>query len=192
MLGVDAGLAADRGIDLRQERGRHLDEVHAAPHDACRETGEVADHAAAERNDRVAAFEPRGKHAVHDVLKCRETLGLLAGRQCDGDIADAGRVEAGSQCRKMRGGDVLVGDHSHANAGQARRDLVAGTLDQAVADQDVVGALAEPDIDGGQLGCRHAAAPSIAASRSASASITSSAITSLRSSRVGTVTSAVA
>ena len=93
----------------------------------------------------------------------------------------------------MGGRNVLVGNHGDANAGQARSDLVAGALNQAVADQDVVGALAEPDIDGRHFSCSsHAAAPSIAASRIAIASITSSAITSLRSSRVGTVTSAVA
>ena len=45
---VDAGLAADRGIDLRQQRGRHLYEVDAAAQDGCREAGEIADHAAAE------------------------------------------------------------------------------------------------------------------------------------------------
>ncbi len=48
-----------------------------------------------------------------------------------GDAADAGRVEAGGQRRKMRGGDVLVGDDGGANAGQARGDLVAGARDQA-------------------------------------------------------------
>ena len=140
---------------------------------------------------------PRSSRAArtrsHHILRRCEALGLLAGRQDDSDIADAGRVEAGGQSRKMRGSDVLVGDDSSADPWQARCDLAAGARDQAVADQDVVGTLAEPDIDGRQRGtCCHAAAPSIAARRSTRASITSSAITSLRSSRVSTVTSAVA
>ena len=97
---VDAGLAADRGIDLRQQRGRHLHEIHAAPHDAGGKAGEVADDAAAERDDRIAALEPGGKHAVDHLLQRCEALGLLAGRQRDRDSADAGRVEAGRQRRQ--------------------------------------------------------------------------------------------
>ena len=70
----------------------------------------------------------------------------------------------------------------------------AGARDQAVADQDVVGALAEPDLDGRHRARSSRRRPlrSPQAEMPASASITSSAITSLRSSRVGTVTSAVA
>ena len=56
---IDAGLAADRGIDLGQERRRHLHEAHAAPHDRGGETGEIADDAAAERHDEIAALDAR-------------------------------------------------------------------------------------------------------------------------------------
>ena len=48
---VDAGLAADRGVDLREQRGRHLHEVDAALVAGGGEAGHVADHAAAERDD---------------------------------------------------------------------------------------------------------------------------------------------
>jgi hypothetical protein len=42
--------------------------VHSAPDDPCRETGEIADHAAAKRDDGIAPLEPRCQYAVHDLL----------------------------------------------------------------------------------------------------------------------------
>ena len=52
---VDRGLAADRGVDLREQRGRHLDERHAALVDGGGEPRQVADHAAAQRDDQRVA-----------------------------------------------------------------------------------------------------------------------------------------
>ena len=73
---IDAGLAADRGIDLRQQRGRHLHEVEAAPHARRGEAGEIADHAAAERDDQIAALDARRDdrlaHASRSVAKLLE------------------------------------------------------------------------------------------------------------------------
>ena len=54
---VDAGLAADRAVDLGEQRRRDLHEAHAAAQDARGEAREVADHAAAEGDDNVAALE---------------------------------------------------------------------------------------------------------------------------------------
>ena len=89
--GVDAGLAADRGIDLREQRRRHLDEAHAAPHDAGGKAGEVADHAAAEGEDDVAALEPRGEQRVDDLSSAAKLFDAFAGRDDDRDMLDAGR-----------------------------------------------------------------------------------------------------
>ena len=78
---VDAGLAADRGIDLREERGRHLHEAHAAAHDGGGEAREVADHAAAERDDEIAALDPRGEDRVADPLELAIGFRGLARRE---------------------------------------------------------------------------------------------------------------
>ena len=48
---VDADLAADRAVDLRQQRRRHLDDRDAAQVGGRGEAGDVADHAAADRDD---------------------------------------------------------------------------------------------------------------------------------------------
>ncbi len=58
-----AGLAADRAVDLREQGGRHLDEAAAAVDDRRGETGEVADHAAAEGDDLVARARRRARAA---------------------------------------------------------------------------------------------------------------------------------
>jgi hypothetical protein len=47
---IDRGLAAHRGIDLRQQRGRDLDEGHAALVAGGGKAAHVADHPAAERD----------------------------------------------------------------------------------------------------------------------------------------------
>ena len=60
---VDRHLAADGGVDLGEQRRRHLDEPDAAQKGRGDVAGEVADHAAAERHDDVAAaYNNRGLH----------------------------------------------------------------------------------------------------------------------------------
>ena len=54
---VDAGLAADRGVDHREQRRRHLHDWDAAHVRRGDESGQVANDAAAERDDRRVAPE---------------------------------------------------------------------------------------------------------------------------------------
>ena len=60
---VDSGLAADRGVDLGDERRRHLDDGNASLVDGGAEAGEVADDAAAERDQGVVAADARERRA---------------------------------------------------------------------------------------------------------------------------------
>ena len=82
---VDAGLAAVRRVDLRDERGRDLHDRHAALVGRRAEAREVADDAAAERDEvigsRHARAGERGPHAIGG----GERLALLAGRDRDGE-----------------------------------------------------------------------------------------------------------
>ena len=66
-LRVDPGLAADRGIHLRQQRGRDLHERQAAQGRRRGEPRQIADHAAAQRDDRGAPLDPRLQQLVDDV-----------------------------------------------------------------------------------------------------------------------------
>ncbi len=83
LRGVDAGLAADRGVHLRQQRRRHLHEVEAAPHAGGGKAGKIADHAAAERDDQIAALDLRGDQGLADLLERRVVLRALALRHDD-------------------------------------------------------------------------------------------------------------
>ena len=75
---IDAGLATDRRVDLREQRRRHLDEVDAALVRGGGEPGDVADDAAAEGDDRSRSVEPGREHRVVERLEHRGVLELLA------------------------------------------------------------------------------------------------------------------
>ena len=61
---IDAGLAANGEIDLRQQRRRDLHQAHAAFQDAGGESRQVADDAAAQRDDEIAALQPQVQQRV--------------------------------------------------------------------------------------------------------------------------------
>ena len=75
---VHAGLAADRAVDHREQRGRHLHDVDAAVVHRGREAGRVADDAAADRDHDVAAQQAPLRELAAQVLDRRERLGVLA------------------------------------------------------------------------------------------------------------------
>ena len=62
---VHCGLAADRGVDLGEQRGRHLHERDAAVVHGGREPDGVADDAAPERHDEVAAQQSPAASSPH-------------------------------------------------------------------------------------------------------------------------------
>ena len=85
---VDAGLAAVGGVDLGDQRGRHLHDRHPALVDGGAEARHVPHHAAAERDHVVVvAHAGRGQRAQHGV---------------GGLDASCGARRAGSGCRARR------------------------------------------------------------------------------------------
>src|SRR6266851_3651338 len=75
---IHRGLAADRSINLREQRGGYLNEGHAAQVRSRRETREIADHASAERDDRVGPFEAGLAEESQRPLKRAQRLEALA------------------------------------------------------------------------------------------------------------------
>ena len=65
---VDAGLAADGRVDLREQRRRHLDERHAALIDSGCEAGDVTHDAAAEGDDHRLALGTQFEEPRHHRL----------------------------------------------------------------------------------------------------------------------------
>ena len=71
---VDRGLAADRGVDLREQAGRHLHEIAAALQDGGGKADQVADHAAAKSDDMVGALDAEREQPVDKVGEMRPAL----------------------------------------------------------------------------------------------------------------------
>ena len=99
--GVDAGLAADGGVDHREQGGRHVDDPHAAHPGGRDEAGEVGRRAAADRHDGVGAGHPEPAELLPAGAGGGEVLAVLAVGQVD---AGGRRVPAAS--RSSRDGAV--------------------------------------------------------------------------------------
>ncbi len=192
---VDAGLAADRGIDLGEQRGRHLHEIEAAPHARRREAGKIADDAAAERDHEIAALDARRDDRLADLLEGGVVLRALALRHHDARGFDGRRRQ-----RRLHRGEMmlrhrLVGDDGGARAGAQHLDGFAELGDQPAADDDLVGARAERDrhhdrfMGRPRLGHDGFSALPVTSRCFATASMISSTIISCGSSRDCTVTS---
>src|SRR5262245_46084529 len=195
MAGIDPGLAAHRGIDLSQQRGRYLHEIHAAPNDASGKAGKISDDASAECNHRIAPLKARGKDLIDHFLQGVKALCLFSRRQNDWLKTESARSEAGGKGIEVRSRDIPIADHGRSYARHALADFLPGAGKQAGPDSDLIGARAQPNLYRDGIGGHCASLPSPASpppSALARASITSAAMTSLRSSRVDTVTSALA
>ena len=148
MSGIDPGLAADRGIDLRQQAGGDLDKARAAPQACGDESGEIADDAAAQRQHDIAPFDLGGERLITHPAEGREGFRGLARLDDDAGGTNPAFLEALLQRREIVARDIGVGDNGASGAGGDPGDMTPGQFEQAGADDNVVGALAEGDADG--------------------------------------------
>jgi hypothetical protein len=143
---IDPGLAADRAVDLREQRGRDLDVVEAAQQDRGGEAGEVADDPAAERDQRRPALDHLRQDLVEQPLEASHALGRLAGRQHDPAGHDGGRLEARFQRGEVTGlRQMVIGHDHHGMLAQQGPQQAAGARQQTGTDHDLVAAVAELD-----------------------------------------------
>ena len=141
---VDRGLAADRAVDLGEQRGRYLDEAAAALQDRGGEPDQVADHPAAQRDDMVAAFDAESEQEVAHRLQLRPALRGLARRKYQCLAGDPCRVERSLDGSKMRR-DVGIAHDRNAAALRQRRNQRARFAEQSGADMDRIAAGAQFD-----------------------------------------------
>ena len=71
---IDRGLAADRRVDLGEQRRRHLQQGHAPLIGRRGESGQIADDTAAERNQQSRAFGAQLEQARVDIVERRPIL----------------------------------------------------------------------------------------------------------------------
>ena len=120
---VHAGLAADRGVHLRQQRGRHLDERDTALIGRGGETGYVADHAAAEGDDRGLAVATVFEQRVEDAIQYCQRFVLFAIRQNHFDRVIA--LKMGAHLREIKRRHGCVRDDHRARTGDVTRQKLA-------------------------------------------------------------------
>jgi hypothetical protein len=144
---IDAGLAADRRIDLREQRRRNLDERNAALVDRRGEAGEIADDAAAERDQERPALGAELEQARQEIVKRRRILVHLAVGNDHGVAANAGVVEALPQRSEVEPRDDRIRDDDGTRTG-SEREPRRRVAQEAAPDVDRIGSIAEPDLDG--------------------------------------------
>jgi hypothetical protein len=135
---VDAGLAADRGIHLGQQRGRHLHDADAAPQNAGGKARQIADHPAAERHDAIAALDAKLEQALAERRQYGEALARLAGAHHGLAEKQAVSVETRFHRGEIERRHVAVADHHAARARKRGGDPPPGRGNQPLADDDRV------------------------------------------------------
>src|SRR3990167_2243142 len=145
VLRVDAGLAADGTVHLGEQGRRNLGEVDAATQDRRRKASQVADHATAQRDHEVAAFDLLAEQPFGQLLKLGKGFRALARGQANGGVADARRVEAFLQRRQVKSCHGLVGYDGNALAPEKRGEMRARGHDETGTDENVIGPVAEVD-----------------------------------------------
>ncbi len=151
VIGIDGGLAADRGIDLRKQRGWHLHIVETTADNRGGEAGKIADHAATERHHDIGAFDARGNQRFAHSLEHREALRSLARRHRHRRGTDAGGSERGLGRGEVVTRDRFVGDDRGLGARPQRGNFLAQRGQLTAPDNDLVAALAEHHIDDGWM-----------------------------------------
>ncbi|MNQ46092.1 hypothetical protein D3C85_598980 [compost metagenome] len=146
---VDPGLATHRGVDLGQQGGGHLDEVHAALVAGRGEAGHVADNAAAEGDDSGTPVVARPQQGIEDQLQGFPVLVGFAIRQHHRQHRVT--LEGLGQLLQIEGRHGLVGDDGHLTAGDVRGEKF-GLRQKARTDMDGIATLAKID-----LKCPHGA-----------------------------------
>ena len=136
---LTAGLAADRRVDLRQQRGRHLDERHAAHVRRGDEPGEIADRSPSQRDHRVVPMRLLRRELMQQRLVDLQRLGRPRRRApMSGTVASPAAPSDDASGSNHASGDRPVGHHERGRCARELREQRPDRPDRARADADVV------------------------------------------------------
>ena len=133
---VDAGLAADRGVHLREQRRGYLDNVDPAHVDGGQETSDVAGDTSAERHDAGCAVGAGGVHPVGQTFNLRKPLVAFTGLEFEQGKVVA--FEALFQPRSLMPPSLPVGNDEEPSAGRDGLEVRCRLLHAAAFDYHVV------------------------------------------------------
>jgi len=141
---IDAGLAADRGVDLREQRGRNLHVADAALIAGGRKACDIADHAPAQGEHGGVAVHFLRHQRIEYQARGMQRLVLLAFRQ--DAFGDPARVEPGRQFRKVQAADRGIGHDQQIVAANAARQQLA-IAKQARSDRDRIAGMTDINLE---------------------------------------------
>src|SRR5262249_3780096 len=110
MSRIDACLATDRRIDLREQRRLDLHEIQAAPDPRSGQTGQVAAHTATQRDDKIMPLDASSDERLANSFEWRVIFGILSCRHNDARTVDAGRYKRGFRGAEINLGDGFISD----------------------------------------------------------------------------------
>ena len=136
---VHRDLAADAGVDHGQQAGRDLHERHPAQPGRRDEPCHVTDHAAAQRDHRLAARQPGFGEAVVEVAHGLQRFVRLAIGNLKDHRLEPGIGQRGDQRGQMMAAHGGIGHHRASPRLEARgQDAMTGLMEQLVSDENVV------------------------------------------------------
>jgi hypothetical protein len=140
---IDGHLAADTGVDLREQACRHLHERDAAHIGCGHEAGEIADHASAQREDRRPAVQPLLDDVGIDPLGLRHAFRAFPRR----DLKEARCKPRLLQCRRngpaIKRPDVRIAHHQTFPGISLLADERLEPAAELSADEDIIAVLPE-------------------------------------------------
>ena len=107
---VDAGLAADARIHLRDKGGWYLNVVHPSHVGGGQEAGDIADHPSAECRDDVPPLHSCTEQPPRERFNRPEGLAALTGGYCEGFHLQPLARQRPADARAVKPRDVSVGD----------------------------------------------------------------------------------
>src|SRR6266705_2572776 len=139
---IDRGLAADRRIHLCEQRGRDLDEGHAALIGGGRESRQIPDHPAPQGDECGIAPAPLLEQCIKDVMQGAPILVLLAVGHDDADHFDVLAGEHPGDALEIERRHGGVGDDGHFPLCKERSHEI-DPIQKPGTDMNGIGALPE-------------------------------------------------
>ena len=145
---VNAGLTADRAVDLCQKRCWNLNKLNTSAQNSRGKPDQIPNHTAAERNNDVIAFDLLIQQPFDGLAQNLPVFCLLACRKCQGHHFDIGRQQPFAQRFQMQIGHGAIGDNSHPLSAQERRYMCTGFGQKTGPNVDIIAAGFQINLDG--------------------------------------------
>ena len=138
---VDPGFAADGGINLCQQGGRHLNKIDAAQQRSRHVARQIPHDPAAESQQHIAPLAAVAEHLLADISKDRKRLGFLPAGHRNQPNRYPGVCQLRAQPRTVNPPDRLIGNDRQPPGSKLIRPAGHQPIEDTRPDVDGVGPL---------------------------------------------------